>query len=664
MKFQILSVPEITPPKEQMPLLRSSGFSIHQAVLNGKYDHGNACRLRTNMSLSRLLTIIMVVLFTAMSTPGYSQHTNDSAKNVIRKLDAAFRDKKLSEKSYLDSVNLLMRSFMAVEIPFTNRELLQLLLPYRTVIWAGKSNDKYKRTYYGILSNQAQMTGRDGEMLYYAKKLNDLEQQDTKKPSITALTVTAGYYNTANAYSYTQVLYNEHKSFLQSIPQRAKAREINADMMIQSGILLDYMAQALYNVGDTANGIRVEGMIDTLGALMKRQYSSDTEGIAYFGYFKALTLYEHALAVNAIPLRLQAFRQMEQLLSDSKTPQYLKQYIEFALVDNKLAFFLKTKNNDSTAYYLDAFDQVHRKEAVSYNLYNMYRYKGQALYNQGLYRQSADTLQAAIKVLDSSRSVIVKDIKDMMYARAEADEKEIVLAAATKKQVYTEKKLQVIIIVTVLTILLAVLLLLYLRQRQKSKFLQFKLNIARNLHDETNPALLYAKALAKMARAAGGADKTELEQHIEHTMGVIRSLSHDLKSDKLKTIDDLYKTISESVQKLNTDNSFNANVTIKGDKGRLLSHHQFSNLKSILLEAITNTIKHADFSSIDILMHAGKNKLDITYKDNGTGWDSQAVAGGIGMKNMEERITNINGDWRLVNNYPDGYQLHFSVLLR
>ncbi|MDE1193366.1 MAG: hypothetical protein PW786_14665 [Arachidicoccus sp.] len=177
--------------------------------------------------------------------------------------------------------------------------------------------------------------------------------------------------------------------------------------------------------------------------------------------------------------------------------------------------------------------------------------------------------------------------------------------------------------------------------------------MARNIHDETGPALLYAKTLAKSSR--NGFEKSELEQHIEHTMEKIRSLSHELKSNKQYTLNNLVKDLEITLKKLNYGDAFSYTIYKNIDEKHFLSHYQYSQLKAILNECITNTIRHAIFDKISIALVCKNNKLIVSYEDNGKGWQEDKSNIGIGMKNMEERISQLNGDWILHNNYPNGY---------
>ncbi len=97
-------------------------------------------------------------------------------------------------------------------------------------------------------------------------------------------------------------------------------------------------------------------------------------------------------------------------------------------------------------------------------------------------------------------------------------------------------------------------------------------------------------------------------------------------------------------------------------KNGLSANYQFSQLTSVLNECISNTIKHASFNKINATFTSSGNKLTITYNDNGKGWEAQQAATGIGVRNMEERIGQMNGEWKINNDYPKGYRIHISCL--
>jgi signal transduction histidine kinase len=274
--------------------------------------------------------------------------------------------------------------------------------------------------------------------------------------------------------------------------------------------------------------------------------------------------------------------------------------------------------------------------------------------------------ETVIETLDSSRSMLVRDIGDMMYARAESEERQLLLDEATAKNRETEKRLFVASVIVATLLIGGLFIVQLIRRKQKNKLLQFKLNMARNIHDEANPALLYAKALVKARRLDNDLEKSgsELERHIDHTMQLIRSLSHDLKSEKQYIQNDLVTKTHNTLNKLNVCGDFTFDIHENIDKKRFVSHYQFSQIMAVLNECITNTIKHASFDKINIAFSNSGNHLTITYGDNGKGWEKQYPDKGIGIINMGERIEQINGTMKIENNYPNGYEIVISCFLR
>ncbi|WP_162902901.1 sensor histidine kinase [Taibaiella koreensis] len=559
-----------------------------------------------------------------------------------------------------------MRTFLSENILFTHKELLKMLDLYRRVAWKDKKNEAHKRVYYGIMSNQAQMADRDGEMLYYAEKIEKLERETKNRQSLTALSIIVLYYEGQGADGKIKALYEREKAYLKSIPANIDKEKLDENDLVQAAMVLEQSTRALYELNDTLSGKEAEGILEKIAAITKAKYKDQLDVTTRITVSQILSFYRRAVALNNPGLMLEAFRSLDALLAGKNTPGYMKPYLQVTLADIKTAYYIHYTNIDSASFYLDRYATMINGNQNLYHAFVLKKYKARLLYTEGKYKESGNTYETAMNILDSSRSILVKDIDDMMYARAETEEQQLLLAEAAARNRQAEKRLFIAGAVIALLLITGAFMIQYTRRRQKNKLMTFKLNMARNIHDETNPALLYAKALIKASRSDGDRDaaNAELESHISHTMALIRSLSHDLKSDKQYVLHDLVSTTEQTLEKLSKGGDFTANVQTSIDKKRFISHYQFSNLVSILNECITNTIKHASFEKINITFANSGNKLTVTYYDNGKGWETQRTGTGIGIRNMEERIRQINGDWQLDNNYPNGYRINISCLLR
>lgn len=596
----------------------------------------------------------------------YSKNTKDSATLVLYHFSEAYQKGKLSEKMYLDTVHNTMRTFLSRNIFFTHKELLQMLDLYRQLIWKNKKNQGRKREYYGILSNQAQMSDRNGEMLYYAEKIDKLERETKNRQSLTALSIIAIYYDGQRSNEEIKALYEKEKSYLQSLPLIFDKEKLDENDLVQASVILELSARALYELNDIRSGAEAEDLLERLAAIARAKYQEDIDVMTRITVSQIFAFYRGAVARNNTALIQEAFRKMEMLLAHKKTPVYIKPYMQLAIADAKTAYYIHYVNNDSASYYLARYEEMMKDNPNLYNGFVSKKYKARLLYNQGKYKESADMHETAMGILDSSRSLLVRDIDNMMYARAETEEQQLLLADAAARNRQAERRFFIASATIALLLIAGILSMQYIRKRQKNKLVKFKLNMARNIHDETNPALLYAKALVKASRTDEhrATASAELESHIGHTMELIRSLSHDLKSDKQYVLNDLVIKTEQTLKKLNTGNDFTFTIQTDIDKKRFISHYQFSQLMSVLNECITNTIKHASFDKINATFTNSGNKLTITYNDNGKGWEPQQEVSGIGVRNMAERIRQINGEWQIVNNYPEGYVINISCLLR
>ncbi|MCD2424781.1 hypothetical protein LQ567_18510 [Niabella pedocola] len=613
--------------------------------------------------LKKALIAFFPLLF--ISPAAFGDNVKDSARKVISRIDQAYTGGRIKKKAYLDSVYTTMGLFMSANINFTNKEAIALLSQYRKTIWDDDNSYEQKRNYYAILSNQAHMTSRMGEKLYYTEKIDKLERAaHNNRPSLSALSSLAGYYDVVNSPEKTIALYERSKNYITTIPQLAKKEPMSGKDMGQAVIFLNLTAAAYYDLGQITNGQAIAGLMQQIISITKEKYGTDNNLMSAIAHVQTLTAIKGASVIKDAGKQWKAIQQMEALRNSAITSQERRNLIDINLNFWKLDYYLTQRNPDSTARYLDIYRRVIENSGKPYLLFEYQNYKAKALYNQGLFKESADTLTRAIAILDSSRSLIARDVDNILYAQAAAEEKQFLLEEASVRQKATERKLMLTGVALGFLLLVGIFTIRFVRHRQQARFLKFKMNLARNIHDEASPALLYAKALVRSQATDNSGKKTELEKQIDHTMTLIRSLSHDLRSDRQYTIATLIEDIRQLLQKLNTDNSFAYSIGKPSNEKRFISHYQYAELKAILNECITNTIKHAEFSKIEIDFEQNNNRLALTYKDNGKGWDSSKKSAGMGLKNMEERIEGLNGAYKIQHQHPKGYSIQLSVLLR
>ncbi len=162
--------------------------------------------------------------------------------------------------------------------------------------------------------------------------------------------------------------------------------------------------------------------------------------------------------------------------------------------------------------------------------------------------------------------------------------------------------------------------------------------ISRDLHDNMGA---YTSALManvdKLKNIQGNTKELDkIQNNAEHILNSLRETIWVLNNKEIDiaNFSDEFKNYCFNVLK-NFDNiTFEAVETI--EENHLLKASDAINLNKILQEAFQNIIKHSMASSIYFAIHSSE-KITITLKDNGMGFDKSKKNNGNGLENMEWR---------------------------
>ena len=81
------------------------------------------------------------------------------------------------------------------------------------------------------------------------------------------------------------------------------------------------------------------------------------------------------------------------------------------------------------------------------------------------------------------------------------------------------------------------------------------------------------------------------------------------------------------------------------------------NIYRIIQEQITNILKHAHASAVDILLGSEAGYIHLIVEDNGRGFELTDNRKGVGITNMINRIESFNGDFSLESSPGKGCTL-------
>jgi signal transduction histidine kinase len=178
--------------------------------------------------------------------------------------------------------------------------------------------------------------------------------------------------------------------------------------------------------------------------------------------------------------------------------------------------------------------------------------------------------------------------------------------------------------------------------------------IAKSLHDEVvgDLIILHLKLTKKQQIAAA----TSLLMITEN----VRNLSHQLSSesfDKVSFKNQIINLISDyfednfkvKVQKIDTVNWQEVNNAIK------------RTLFLAIRESIQNSKKHGEATAIALNFNESKKAVFLTISDNGKGFLPGSKKVGIGLKNMQERVEEINGVFSIETEVHKGTNINIEI---
>ncbi|WP_378183450.1 tetratricopeptide repeat protein [Aquimarina sp. SS2-1] len=167
--------------------------------------------------------------------------------------------------------------------------------------------------------------------------------------------------------------------------------------------------------------------------------------------------------------------------------------------------------------------------------------------------------------------------------------------------------------------------------------------IAQELHDSIGGNLAAIKLQLNNSEHKNKTVLKGINSQIDDTYELVRNISHDLipkkfsKNNFCDVLEEYFNNIGGASQ-LNT--SFNAYPRKAID---LLEETLQVETFKIIQELVTNTIKHAKASTIELQLNLVENELNILFEDDGVGFDQKKDAEGIGFRNIRSRLNKISG---------------------
>jgi signal transduction histidine kinase len=193
-------------------------------------------------------------------------------------------------------------------------------------------------------------------------------------------------------------------------------------------------------------------------------------------------------------------------------------------------------------------------------------------------------------------------------------------------------------------------------------------HLARELHDEIGQALTAAKINLQAAmKETDGAKSKRIDETaaiLERLLGQVRQISLDLRPSMLDDLG-LVPALRSLLDQQGRRASVAVNLSAKNMPENLDPEIQTTCFR-VAQEAITNAVRHANATRIDVELSCENGNLRLQVRDNGRGFDAdaaQAQTAGLGLVGIKERAALVDARAKIISSPDKGTTVEVSLPL-
>lgn len=355
--------------------------------------------------------------------------------------------------------------------------------------------------------------------------------------------------------------------------------------------------------------------------------------------------------------------------------------------NNIAAVYLDIKKYDLALSYNDKAFELASKSGNLEELINVY--DTYALINSAKkdFKKAYDYHKLYSKTKDSLLNIDNLKAVEEINTKYQTAEKEKQLL---QKEAEAKKKTTTIIILSLLALFIAIVgFLIYRQQRLKNvqqkqefelqsaiaqienqnKLHEQRLAISRDLHDNIGAQLTFIISSVENLKFGFPTMENSIKNHLtkisdftKTTIVELRDTIWAMNADEF-TFDDLSSRIYNFIEKAQ---SAKESTTFKFTVDESLKNSKFSSLEGVNLyrtiqEAVNNAIKYADATEVSVQVKPNENGITIEISDNGKGFDLDTIDLGNGIVNMQKRIEEIGGVFKIQSELDKGTQITISL---
>ncbi len=177
--------------------------------------------------------------------------------------------------------------------------------------------------------------------------------------------------------------------------------------------------------------------------------------------------------------------------------------------------------------------------------------------------------------------------------------------------------------------------------------------IAEELHDRLGNTLtaaqIYAESISEN-KGTSGSQMKKIKNLLDTAIKDTRQISHNMLSGVLTKFG-LVAALKDLKDTVTGTDKIDMNFEIIQFDGRLETQKEI-NLYRIVQESVSNILKHANATLINISLRKTEQEISLEIQDNGIGFDIKNSNDGVGLRNIASRVNSIGGKWA-INSLPN-----------
>lgn len=190
--------------------------------------------------------------------------------------------------------------------------------------------------------------------------------------------------------------------------------------------------------------------------------------------------------------------------------------------------------------------------------------------------------------------------------------------------------------------------------------------IARDLHDTTLQEISHAPRVIETSSSKyGNAQRDASLEPVVHALRQavrdLRNCIYDLRSKE--SSEQSFVWLIEHLIQQNREIAPKVDIDLNVDEGFPPELQQLAKTEvlRIVQEALSNVRRHAKASCVRLHLRSGGGELEVEITDDGRGFETRAIASGLGLRGMRERALRLGGHLEIRSEPGEGTKIRFTA---